>query len=243
MTHPAANPVTSAVTAAPENGEFDRTTAKWGRYTLLAGLVASLAGPAYLLFVAGFWPGVGPILTALAAVTAIFAVYWVLEPVTYFPMLGSAGLYQAFLIGNISNKLLPAAVSAQAAIGAKPGTRRAEIAASAAICGAALVHVISLVLLVGIGGTWLLSALPESFISTFDYILPAVLGPVVVQLFYGVEDKRSALTALAVAVVMALVVVAQVPALAPFGLMLTVLLGVVLAVVTRSRRSEPVESM
>jgi hypothetical protein len=235
MTQPATNLVKSAVTAATENGEYDRTTAKWGRYTMLAGLVASLAGPAYLLFVAGFWPGIGPILTALAAVAAIFAVYWVLEPVTYFPMLGSAGLYQAFLIGNISNKLLPAAVSAQAAIGAKPGTRRAEIAASAAICGAALVHVVSLVLLVGIGGTWLLSTLPESFVSTFDYILPAVLGPVVVQLFWGVEDKRSALTALGVAVVMALVVVTQVPAVAPFGLMLTVLLGVVLAVVTRSR--------
>lgn len=51
---------------------------------------------------------------------------------------------------------------------------------SAAICGAALVHVISLVLLVGIGGTWLVSALPESFVGTFDYILPAVLGPVLV---------------------------------------------------------------
>jgi hypothetical protein len=71
------------VTEAPETGEFERTTAKWDRYTMLVGLLASLSGPAYLLFVAGFWPGIGPIVAAFVAVAAIFVVYWVLEPVTY----------------------------------------------------------------------------------------------------------------------------------------------------------------
>lgn len=216
---------------------FDRTTTRWGRYTMLAGLLVSLAGPAYLLFVAGYWPGITPILTGFVAVAAVFAVYWILEPVTYFPMLGGAGLYQAFLIGNISNKLLPAAVSAQAVLKTQPGTRRAELAATAAICGAALVHVISLALLVGLGGTWLLSALPESFTATFDYILPAVLGPVLVQLLWKQQQWRAAVPALVIAAVMALIVVPQVPALTHSGMIPTVVLGIIAAVLLRPRRS------
>ena len=33
--------------------DFDRTTARWGRLTMLAGLAVSLAGPFYLVFFAG----------------------------------------------------------------------------------------------------------------------------------------------------------------------------------------------
>lgn len=226
-----------APTLAPASSTFDRTTTTWGRYTLVAGLLVSLAGPAYLLFVAGFWPGIGPILTAFTSVAAIFAVFWILEPVTYFPMLGNAGIYQAFLIGNISKKLLPAAVSAQAVLDAKPGTRRAEIVSTAAICGAALLHVVSLLLLVGAGGTWLLSVLPASFVATFDYVVPAILGPVLVQLLWKQPQLRSAMIALAVAAVMAILVVPQLPALGPYGMTITVVLGIALAVVTRPRRS------
>ena len=41
-----------------------------------------------------------------------FGVLWIVEPIAYFPVLGSSAMYQAFLIGNISSKLLPAAVVA-----------------------------------------------------------------------------------------------------------------------------------
>ncbi len=70
-------------------------------------------------------------------------------------------MYQAFLIGNIANKLLPAAIVAQANLGEKPGTRRAELIAGSAIIGAVLVHITTLVLLVGVLGTWLVGMLPR----------------------------------------------------------------------------------
>lgn len=41
------------------------------------------------------------------AVASIFSVISVMEPISYLPVLGQAGMYQAFMIGNISNKLLP----------------------------------------------------------------------------------------------------------------------------------------
>lgn len=41
------------------------------------------------------------------------------------------------MIGNISNKLVPAAIVAQSSIGAKAGTKRGDLAAVMAIGGAA----------------------------------------------------------------------------------------------------------
>jgi hypothetical protein len=234
-----------SVTAAPPTTSdsdtslaFEVTTSRWGRATMLVGLVASLAGPAYLLFVEGFWPGVGPILTGFLAVAAIFGVYWVLEPVTYFPMLGSAGLYQAFLIGNISNKLLPSAVAAQARVKSVPGTRKAELAAVSAICGAAWMHVASLALLVGVAGSWLLRVLPEPVTVSFQFVLPAILGPVLVQIFFAQPHRRTAVVALAGALAVGLGAVRLLPSLLPYGLMVGVVTAVVLAVLFSRRSSE-----
>ncbi|WP_026453906.1 hypothetical protein [Saccharomonospora iraqiensis] len=234
MTSQTGDTRTSGTAAVPS--VFERTTTTWGRLTMTAGMLVSLAGPAYLLFVAGYWPGLTPILTGFAAVAAVFAVYWILEPVTYYPMLGGAGLYQAFLIGNISNKLLPAAVSAQSVLKLQAGTRRAEVASVAAICGAALMHVVTLALLVGVAGTWLVSALPASITATFDYVLPAVLGPVLVQLLWKQPQWRAAVPALVVAAVMVLLVAPHVPVLTHIGMIPTVLLGVTAAVLLRRRR-------
>lgn len=160
----------------------------WGRITVSAGLLLSLAGPVYLFVFQGMWPGWGPILASFVAVALIFGVNWIVEPATYFPMLGVTGTYQAWLVGNISNKLLPASVTAQAATDTKPGTKRAELIAVAAISGAVIVHVTSLILIVALLGNWIVSILPESIRATFDYILPAVIGAVFVQIVAVVKE-------------------------------------------------------
>ena len=110
--------------AVPALEQFDATTARWGRLTMIAGLLFALAGPAYLVLFSGLDVDQARIWTALLAIAGTFGVLWIVEPLTYYPILGQASMYQAFMIGNISNKLLPSALIAQSAIGAKPGTRR-----------------------------------------------------------------------------------------------------------------------
>ena len=105
-------------------------------------MLISIIGPLYLVFAGGLDIGPGQLWIAFAAVAATFGIIWIVEPLTYYPILGPAAMYQAFMIGNISNKLLPAALIAQTNIGAKPGSKRAELAAVVAICGAAVVHLI-----------------------------------------------------------------------------------------------------
>jgi hypothetical protein len=93
--------------------EFDRTTSRWGRITMITGLLVSIAGPLYLVFAGGLDIAPAQLWVAFAAVAATFGIIWIVEPLTYYPILGPAAMYQAFMIGNISNKLLPAALIAQ----------------------------------------------------------------------------------------------------------------------------------
>lgn len=152
----------------------------WGRITLWMAIIGTIATPIYLSFVLGFHPGWTPIIAGIVGVTAAFGVFWFLEPITYFPLLGISGTYMSFLVGNISNMCLPCSGAAQTAIEAKPGSKKAELAATLGISAAAIVHVIVLIPIV-FGGYYLVSILPESIKIAFDFILPATFGAIFSQ--------------------------------------------------------------
>lgn len=187
---------------------YDKTTSRWGRLTMLVGLILSWLGPLYLVLFTDLVVSWGQLLTAFAAVAAVFGVIWVVEVITYYPVLGPAATYQAFMIGNIANKLLPSAIVAQSTIDAKPGTRRAELAAVMAICGAAMVHIASLLVFVGLLGTWLVSKMPAPVTEVARlYIFPAIIGAVIVQLAAYVRSARILILALAAAAIVQLLLV------------------------------------
>jgi len=232
--------MTSMTSSAASLQAFDATTARWGRLTMIAGLVFALAGPTYLVFFSGLDVDRARIFTALLAIAGTFGVLWIVEPLTYYPILGQASMYQAFMIGNISNKLLPSALIAQSAIGARPGTRRGELAAVMAISGAAMVHLISLLVLVGILGSWLVSVVPADVVAVVQtYILPSVLGAVLVQAIVSTRNLRMTVIAGVVAAAVVFVLVPAVPALAFLGTAIAVITTAVLAWFLRDRSAQP----
>jgi hypothetical protein len=241
-----ATPTTSTAAAADSQSglaEFDRTTSRWGRLTMIAGLAISLAGPLYLVFFTGLDISAGQLWTAFAAVAAVFAVIWIVEPVTYFPILGPAAMYQAFMIGNISSKLLPSALVAQNRIGAKPGTRRGDFAAVAAICGAAAIHLVSLALFVGLLGTWLISIIPAEVIDVARlYILPSVIGAVIVQAIVTIKQPRITLIAVVVALLVQFVLLPLAPAIAFLTTGIAVIATIVVSWLARDRKTAVVEN-
>ncbi len=237
--------MTAVTSSAASLQAFDATTARWGRLTMIAGLVFALAGPAYLVLFSGLDVDQARIWTALLAIAGTFGVLWIVEPLTYYPILGQASMYQAFMIGNISNKLLPAALIAQASIGAKPGTRRGELAAVMAISGAAMVHLVSLLVLVGLLGSWLVSVVPAEVVAVVQtYILPSVLGAVLVQAIVSTRNLRMTVIAGVVAAAVVFLLVPAIPALAFFGTAIAVIGTAVLAWFLREKSSpaDPVES-
>ena len=159
-----------------------------------------------------------------------------MEPLTYFPILGPAAMYQAFMIGNISNKLLPAAIVAQSSINARPGTKRGDLAAVMAICGAATVHLTSLLLFVGVLGTWLISIVPDALIEVARlYILPAVMGAVLVQCIATMRQLRPTIFAIGAALAVQFVLVPLVPQAAMGATAITVVATIMLSWFGRDR--------
>lgn len=228
----------TALSASASLKEFDRTTSRWGQATMGAALLLSLASPLYLVLTQDLGITSSMIWTAYLAVAAAFFVLWFVEPITYFPVLGPAGMYQAFMIGNIANKLLPSALVAQAAIGAKPGTKRGEFSALMAICGAAMVHVLSMLFFVGVLGTWLVSIIPTDIVDVARlYIFPAIIGGVLVQLVGSMRQPRVTVIAVVVAVLVLFVLVPAVPALAKPATGIVVLATAVLSWFLRSRKT------
>ena len=219
---------------------FERQTTRYGSLTMLAGLVLSLAGPLYLVFFTELYITPTMVWVAFAAVAATFAVFWIVEPLTYFPVLGSAAMYQAFMIGNIANKLLPSAIIAQTDLGEKPGTRRAELIACAAIIGAAFVHILTLIILVGVFGTWLVGHLPPGLTAVARfYILAAVFGAVTVQAVVSMKNLRTTIIAVVLAAIVVYGVVRLAPALTNYVTAISVVAVILVAWFARNRSAMP----
>jgi len=232
---------TETAAAQAAYARYDRTTSRWGRITMFVVLVISVGAPLYVLSFLDLSVSQPQMWTGFLAVAAVFAALWVIEPITYYPILGPAAMYQTFMIGNIANKLLPAVIVAQSAIEAKPGTRRAELAAVMAIGGAAVMHVVSLFIFVGPLGTWLITVVPDSVIEVAQlYIFPAIIGAVVVQLAIYVKSPRITIIALAVAVVVQVLMVPNLGEMfGNFATAIVVVATMVLAWVLRSRKNQP----
>lgn len=227
---------TSSTTATSGLATLDKTTARWGRLTMIIGLLVSLAAPVYLVFFSGMDVSLTNVLVAFAAVAGVFGVLWIVEPLTYYPILGQSAMYQAFMIGNISNKLLPAALMAQTSVDAKPGTRRGELSALMAISGAVVVHLFSLLIFVGILGTWLVSLIPADVLDVIQtYIVPSVLGGVLIQAIVSQRAPRTTVVAFVLATLMTFVLIPLFPALAFYGTFVVVFATAAIAWLVRPR--------
>ncbi|OMP66304.1 small-conductance mechanosensitive channel [Domibacillus epiphyticus] len=178
--------------------EFHEKSHFWGRLTMSMVIILSLLLPLYLSFVSGYHPGWQPIITAFVAYAAMVGYTWVIEPISYYPTLGVSGTYLSFLTGNISTMCLPAAAAAQNVIGAEPGTKKGEITASLAMGAASLVNIFILSIIIAFG-SFLISLIPPSFQTSFQFIVPAIFGGVLAQ--FAFHKPINGIVALAVGII------------------------------------------
>lgn len=204
-----------------------------GRVTLLVAMVFCLLPALYLSFVLGAYPGTGAILTGFLAIAAFVGVMWVVEPISYFPVLGVCGTYMSFLSGNIGNMRMPVVISCQNAIEAETGSRKAEVAAVIGIAVSVLVNLVFLVALVVIGKA-LIDVLPAPVAQAVkDYTLPALYGAVLVM-FMSSATRRNAVTGILVGLAVFLSPLPEI-----FGSAAAGILAIVAAVLTNVGRFRP----
>lgn len=153
---------------------------RMGRLTGWLAILFSFAPALTLLVVFDTIPPVSAMIAGFVSIASTIGVLWVIEPVSYFPIVGVAGTYMAFCTGNISNLRIPCATVAQKVADVEPGTPEGNIVATLGMAVSVLSNIA--VLTVGvILGTTLLNMLPQNVMDALGYLLPALYGALFVQ--------------------------------------------------------------
>lgn len=179
--------------------KFLRTIIFWGRLTLLLALVLSFAPAFYLLIFHGIIPPVSAIIKAMIMISGVMITSWIVEPIAYFPILGTTGTYMSWLAGNISNMRVPVSAIAQDVAGVKEGSPEGDIISTLGIGMSVLINL--LILMIGvILGIAFVNAIPENLRIAFNYILPAVFGAVLAN--FALRNLKLGIIALVLAFVL-----------------------------------------
>lgn len=153
---------------------------KWGKITNWLGVALSF-GPALVLAVIfKIIPPINAIITAFIAIASAVGINWFIEPISYFPIIGAAGTYMAFISGNISNLRIPCAAVAQKVAGVEPGTEKGTIISTLGIATSIVVNVVLLTIGVFVGSQ-VLSKLPKNVVDSLNYLLPSLFGAIFIQ--------------------------------------------------------------
>jgi hypothetical protein len=155
---------------------------KWGRITNLIGVVIAYFPALILLLVYDLRPHVSAVITGFIMQASVSGVFWFVEPISYFPVLGIPGTYMSFLSGNIGNLRLPASVAAQESASVQPGTEQGTIIATLGVAISIIVNIVILTIGVILGAS-VLSKLPPSVVTALNNILPALFGAMFAQQF------------------------------------------------------------
>ncbi len=176
---------------------------KIGRTTMVLGALASLLPALVMTFYFGFNPGIAAIMAGAVSQMSVSGAFYISEPISYYPIVGRAGLYMGFLSGNLVNMRIPAAISAQEASGHSAGTEEGSVMGTIGIGVSIWVGIFFLALAV-LAGQALLSSLPGSFMSMLSLIIPALFGGVFGQ--FAIKSPKTGGFALIISFIMTKVV-------------------------------------
>lgn len=179
------------------NEEYIPKVNKIGKITGYLGVVLAFMPAFALAVIYGLLPTWGALATAFIAGASSFGVLWFVEPISYYPVVGTAGTYMAFLSGNISNMRIPAASMAQVSADVEPGTDKGSVIATIGMAVSIIINV-SVLTIGAILGTSVLAMLPAGVTQALGYLLPALFGALLVQ--FGSRMVKHSVTMIIIAV-------------------------------------------
>ena len=175
--------------------EFLPQVHKIGATTMAIALILSLLPTIYFVFIKGIEVPLSTFISVMIAIFTFAIGMWLSEPAAFWPVLGSAGTYFAFLAGNASSMRLPVALTARSSIedGDDLENPRTHVAMIIALFASVVVNLAILLSIVLIGDG-LISILPANnilmqskgpdgtIIKGFLKVLPYLLTGVAAQL-------------------------------------------------------------
>lgn len=203
--------------------EFLKPIIYWGSRTCLLAVLIAFAPPLYMLFAHGIVPKFSEIVKAFILVAPYAVVLQIVEPPSYFPILGVPGTYMSFLAGNISNVRVPCSAVAQNAAGVEEGSKEGSIISTIAIGISVIINLVILAIGVFVGAK-LLASFPPVLNEALKYILPSVFGGVFGS--FAMRDIKLAAIALVVCVILVATNIIPVNLIAPIGVVVTIFAGI-----------------
>ena len=83
--------------------KFSKSIHKFGRLSMLLGMIAVLLPPMLMTFYYGLNPGIAAIVTGAISQMSVSGAFYFSEPIANYPIVGAAGLYMSTLSGNSVN--------------------------------------------------------------------------------------------------------------------------------------------
>jgi len=153
---------------------------KWGKITCWLSIPLIFIPVLALAIFYGAAPSIGGIMTGLIALVSAMVAWYVVDPITLFPILHVPGMYLTYIAGNSKEIRAPAATSALSSADVQAGTPQGTVISCIAISTSIFIS-IAVMTLVAIAGQFILSLLPSAVISSLNYLLPALFGAMLVQ--------------------------------------------------------------
>ena len=160
---------------------WDKSVIRLGRVTVLCAMIASFFPNLFLWIFYGVAPVWTNMLPAWAAVATAYGAFYIVQPPSCYPVLGTAGTYMGVLAGSMTSMRLPASATAQDVVGTEPGSDQAEIISTMGIAGSVVTSVGILTVFIFFG-TVIMSFVPEELKSVLSaLILPSLYGALLIQ--------------------------------------------------------------
>lgn len=153
---------------------------KWGKITCWLSIPLIFIPTAVLILLFGATITAGQILAAFIPLFASMLAWYIVDPITLFPILHVPGLYMTYIAGNSKEIRAPAASAAMSAADVEGGTEHGTMISCIAIATSVFVSIICMTI-VALAGNVLLSILPGAVISALNYLLPALYGSMCMQ--------------------------------------------------------------
>ncbi|MCR5449593.1 MAG: hypothetical protein K6F23_09365 [Solobacterium sp.] len=188
--------------------------------------------PALIVVLAfGARPDPGGVITGLIGLCSAMLAWYIVDPVTLYPILHIPGMYMTYLCGNSKEIRAPAATAALSSADVEAGTEQGTVVAGISIAISIFISVGTMTI-VAILGNAILSILPDTVLHALNYLLPSLFGTMCMQRI--LLDPKSTFIILPAAVVLKLMSRAGFFKFLPFGggyaqILLCVIVGVIVA--------------
>lgn len=152
----------------------------WGKLTCWVSIPLIMIPSLILIIFYGAKITLSGFITALIPLLGSMLAWYIVDPISLFPVLQVPGLYMTYIAGNSKEIRAPAAIAAMSAADVQPGTEHGTAISCLAIATSVFVS-ITCMTFVAVAGNYLLSILPAAVVSSLNYLLPALYGSMAMQ--------------------------------------------------------------